>query len=269
MASLSAIVAAVLLPGFAPVASSPGGGQILSGIFPGGQRAGFVYLPPHFDARVRYPVVYLLHGMRGSPDEYLGGTDLAGFADAAIGDGLLRPFIAVIPAAGPSRDYNGEWAGPWEQELLQTVAWSDAHLPTIAAPHGRVLAGLSAGGFGAAYIGLRHPELFGAIESWSGYFQPLRDGPFKHASKHTLAANDPTRFVRAEGETLRRDGIRFFISSGPAHSHWFRPSQSVAFARELRSLGLPAELRLYTDPKGEWRAQLDAGLEWALPAAHR
>lgn len=265
MAAIAAMVTAVLLPGFSAMAPGPAGGQVLSGVFPGGERPVYIYLPPRFDPAVRYPVVYLLHGIRGSPAEYLDGVDLAGFADRAISEGRLRPFIAVMPAAGPNRDYNGEWAGPWEQALLWTVAWTDANLPTIASAKGRVLAGLSAGGFGAVDIGLRHPRLFGRIESWSGYFEPLRDGPFKHASNALLAANDPTRIVRSRAPLLRQAGPRFFVSTGPAHSHWFRPSQSVAFAGELRSVGLPVVLRRFPNHAGEWRDQLDAGLAWAFP----
>jgi hypothetical protein len=70
----------------------------------------------------------------------------------------------------------------------------------------------------------------------------------------------------SEAPVLARRHTRCFVSSGPAHSHWFRPTESVDFARELRSLGLPAELRLFPDRKGEWRAQLDAGLAWAFSA---
>jgi enterochelin esterase-like enzyme len=265
VAAIAALVAAALLPGFTAVRHGPDGGQVLSGLFPGGERPGYLYLPPRFDPAVRYPVVYLLHGIRGSPQEYLDGTDLAGFADTAITGGRVRPFIAVMPAAGSDRSYNGEWAGLWEQALLRTVEWTDANLPTIASAEGRVLAGLSAGGFGAMDIGLRRPSLFGAIEAWSGYFQPLHDGPFKHASRQLLAANDPTRLVVSEARQLERRQTRFFVSSGPAHSHWFRPAESIAFARELHSLGLPEELRLFHARKGEWRAQLDAGLIWAFP----
>src|SRR5690242_6609070 len=123
-----------------------------------------------------------------------------------------------MPAAGADRDYNGEWAGPWEREVVRgVVPFVDTHLPTMAAPSGRVLAGLSAGGFGAVYIALRHPGLFGSVESWSGYFHPLHDGPFKHDSKAELRANDPSVIVAAEGAALRDDGTRFFLSSGPYH----------------------------------------------------
>lgn len=265
MSLLAALVSAAILPGFAPFATGPDGGTVLKGTFPQSFRAGYVYLPPGYSEAARYPVVYLLHGMPGSPTEYLDGTDLLSFADGAISSGRLRPFIAVMPAAGTQPKYNGEWAGQWEQELVDGVVPDvDAHLATIAAPAGRVIAGLSAGGFGAVYIALRHPGLFGAVESWSGYFQPLRDGPFKHAAAATLAANDPVLLARREARTLRAGGVRFFVSTGPAHSHWIPQGTSLRFANELARLGLTTTYRSFRDAKGEWREQLDAGLAWAF-----
>ncbi|HEY5294723.1 MAG TPA: alpha/beta hydrolase-fold protein [Gaiellaceae bacterium] len=268
MAALAALVSALLLPGFTPLLPDAGGGQVLTGIFPGSSRPGYLYLPPGFSAARRYPVVYLLHGMPGSPSEYLDGTQLPEWADAQISGGAIRPFIGVLPAAGSKHGYNGEWAGAWEVDLVnQIVPWVDEQLPTIRAASARVLAGLSAGGFGAADIGLRHLRMFGTLESWSGYFTPLHDGPFKHADTATLAANDPVLLARTHATELRRLRTRFFVSSGPAHSHWFRPAQTVRFARELRELGLVPDLQLVSPARGEWRAQLDAGLTWALAPA--
>jgi poly(3-hydroxybutyrate) depolymerase len=81
MAVVAALATALLLPGFSPVAPGPAGGQVLQGTFPGTYRPGYVYLPPGFDPGTRYPVVYLLHGMRGSPSEYIDATQLPSFAD--------------------------------------------------------------------------------------------------------------------------------------------------------------------------------------------
>jgi S-formylglutathione hydrolase FrmB len=262
---VATMLSTLALSGFVPVSAGPAGGQVLQGTFPGTLRPGLVYLPPGFSRVQRYPVVYLLHGMPGSPSEFPEGTSLVTFADEAIARGALRPFIAVMPAAGTRPRYNGEWAGQWEQGLVeQTVPWVDANLPTIASPRGRVIAGLSAGGFGAVDIAVRHPDVFGAAESWSGYFTPLRDGPFKQATATALAAHDPTLLARKERQLLRRDGLRFFVSSGPSHSHWFKESASVDFAGELQALGLPVKLQLYPTVKGEWSAQLAAGLTWAF-----
>jgi enterochelin esterase-like enzyme len=234
-------------------------------MFPGELRPGLVYLPPGFSTTRRYPVVYLLHGMPGSPNEYPDGTGLVDFADESIEAGSLRPFIAVMPAAGPDDRYDGEWAGPWENDLVRRIVpWVDANLPTPADARDRTIAGLSAGGFGAVDIALRHPRLFDTVESWSGYFRPLRDGPFKNATRALLAANDPTVLARTEARLLRTEGVRFFLSTGPAHSHWFKPQQTVDFMRELRSLGLPVSYHLYSSPKHEYGTQLDVGLVYAL-----
>jgi hypothetical protein len=74
-------------------------------------RPGYVYLPPGFDPAAHYSVAYPLHGMPGSPSEYTNGTQLGTFADAEIAVGTLRPFIAVIPAAGAAPTYNGGVGG--------------------------------------------------------------------------------------------------------------------------------------------------------------
>ena len=263
---LAALAAsAALLPGFAQTATGPSGGAILTGTFPGGARPGYVYLPPQFDPGRRYPVVYLLHGMPGSPSEYLAGASLVSFADDAIAAHRVRPFIAVLPAAGTEAKYNGEWAGIWEHHVVdRVVPFVDTWLPTIAGPRGRAIAGLSAGGYGAADIALRHPGLFGVVESWGGYFAPLRDGPFRHASQAVLSANDPTKLIARTAPRLRSDRTRFFLSTGPGHSHWFTPEATVAFASQLRQAGLHPALRLFPSAKGEWSRQLAAGHPWAF-----
>jgi S-formylglutathione hydrolase FrmB len=261
---------APFLPGFSQVGTGPSGGALYQGTFPSTVaqrplRAGYVYLPPGFTASARYPVVYLLHGMPGGPQEYLSSLDIAAVADGLIARGRTRPFIAVVPAAGPTAHYNGEWAGPWERYLIDDVLpWVDAHLPTLATRSARTIAGLSAGGYGAADIGLRAPGLFGTIESWSGYFHPLHDGPFKHASSQALAANDPAILAAEQAPALRRLGMRIFVGSGPSHSHWFKEQESVDFAHELQRLGVRHTLVLETDRGHQYGLQLAAGLVWAL-----
>ena len=262
---LAAWLTAAILPGFLPVAAGPNGGEVLAGPLPGTDRPGYVYLPPGFSALRRYPSVYLLHGMPGSPSEFVAGAGLLSWADGAISRGTVPPFVAVMPAAGTTPRYNGEWAGPWERALVDDVVpWIDATLPTIRRARDRVLAGLSAGGFGAYDIALRNPGRFGVVESWSGYFAPLHDGPFKRATRELLDANDPRLLARGEAPLLREDGTRFFLSTGPFHSHWFRPAQTTAYARELAELGLPVRLVTIASAKGEYATQLADGLAWAL-----
>ena len=59
--------------------------------------------------------MYLLAGMPGSPWSYVRSLSLASVSDTLIAGGEAAPFVAVIPPAGPSGHYSGEWAGPWER----------------------------------------------------------------------------------------------------------------------------------------------------------
>ena len=202
--------------------------------------------------------------MPGSPWSYVNSLSLGSLGDSLIGRGETRPFVAVSPVAGPSGHYDGEWAGPWEAYLVRRVVpWTDAHLPTIADASGRTLAGLSAGGYGAVDVGLRHPLLFGRLESWGGYFAPFRDGPLARATRGALAAHDPTLLARREAALLRRRAVRFFLSTGPSHGAVER-GDTIRFARELRQLRLPYRLELVRRGRGVWQRQLAAGLRWAL-----
>jgi hypothetical protein len=237
-------------------------GRIPNRFVPNDHRLSAVYLPPGASASSRYPVIYLLHGMSGGPTSYIDGMKLPETADALISSHVIRPFIGVMPVGGPTvhRD-SGEWAGPWESFLVDDVVrWTDGHLPTIPTRAARTLAGLSAGGFGAIDIGLRHPGLFSMLESWGGYFTPFHDGPFVDATETTLAAHTPTLLVREEAPRLRRFAIRFYLSSGPSHGDITRQA-TIAFAHEVADLGLPC--RLYIRPAGDldpWRAQLGPGI---------
>lgn len=257
-------------PTFKEIQRGPAGGALWQGVIPDRsllqmRRPTLVYLPRRAKWPARYPVVYLLQGFPGSPYEYADGLRLPEVADRAIASGRLPPFIAVIPPAGLDARH-GDWTGGWEDYLIhQVVPWTDAHLPTLPTGDGRTLAGLSAGGYGAVDIGLRHPLLFATLESWSGYFTPLRTGALLHADAATLAAHNPSVLARRLALLLRRLGTRFFLSSGTTHD---RPTARATetFAAELTSLRLPR--RLWLAPGGHngrfWRAQLRAALDYAL-----
>jgi enterochelin esterase-like enzyme len=264
-----------LLPaGWQEVRGLPSGGSVWQGVIASPTvglrlRPSWIYLPPAAAPSGRYPVVYLLHGTPGSPSGFVLSLRLDQLADKLIEARLLPPFIAVMPAAGTgtrASRFHGEWAGPWENYVLSDVLpWVDKHLPTVASGGGRVLAGLSSGGFGAVDIGLRHPGLFQTLEAWSGYFTPLRNGALRAASNAELAAHNPTLLAKQEAPLLRRLGVRFFLSSGTGDRGTL--TQTRVFGHELTHLKLPHQLWLgpgFHDAK-VWRAQLQSALRYALP----
>ena len=263
--------AAAAVPGFHEIARGPDGGVVVQGWIRNSAEPRFfrptvVYLPPGYDPARQYPVLYLLQGVPGSPYQYVDGIDLPAYADPQIAAGTLPPFVAVIPPTGIDA-YHGDWTGVWERYLVRDVVpWADANLPTIPTRAARVLAGLSAGGYGAVDIGLRHPTLFSTLESWSGYFQPLRAGALVHADATERRAHDPSLLVRRESPLLHRLGTRFFLSAGTTHDR-ATARATKAFSAELRGLDLPH--RLWLAPGGHdgrlWRAQLPAALAYAFP----
>jgi enterochelin esterase-like enzyme len=271
LAGAGATAADAALPAsWVPVRTGFQGGVVLAGQIPSAipnMRPSAVYLPPGYNPSYRYPVVYLLHGLPGSPSSFYASLHLADVADSLIGFGLMPPFIAVMPWGGPSfNPEQGEWAGIWETFVVDSVVpWIDDHLPTIATSKGRALAGLCAGGYGAMDIGLRNPGLFGTLESWEGYFAPIfRDGPFAHASPAYLRANNPTVLVHSEAAQLRKLGVRFYVSVGGSHAN-IKRSWTLSFAAKLASLRLSHQLWLL--PPSErghfWRATLPSALFYA------
>jgi enterochelin esterase-like enzyme len=256
---LALLVAAAVAPAAAQqIGTGPSGGTVWQVVIgnpatPLDRRPTVFYLPPGASAGRRYPVVFFLHGFPGSPYQFVDGLRLAQTADAAIEAGRLPPFVAVVPPAGYDV-HHGDWSGIWEDFLVHDVLpWADAHLPVLRDASARTLAGLSAGGYGAVDIGLRHPGLFGTLEAWSGSFAS------------PSPSHDPSLLVRREAVRLRSLGTRVFLSCGTTRDR-VTARETKAFAGELRSLGIRHELWLA--PGGHdgalWRRQLPAALAYAL-----
>jgi enterochelin esterase-like enzyme len=253
VASAQAPATLLLPPAWTEIQTGPAGGSVWQGSIPnrfvaGATRAAVVYLPPGASPRRRYPVVYLLHGLPGSPYSFVFGLRLAAVADGLIAAGRIAPFIGVMPSANTASLYKGEWTGSRADYVVRSVVpWIDAHLPTIASAAGRTLAGLSAGGSGAIEIGLSHPRAFGALEAWSGTFAQV------------------DRRTAETAPLLRHLGTRFFLSCGSTADRR-TAALTQRFAGELDALRLRHELVLA--PGGHdgrfWRLQLPRALEFAV-----
>lgn len=125
-----------------------------------------VVLPASYAAEPgrRYPVVYLLHGA---------GDTHTGWVEPKKGDAAYladrHQAILVLPTGGMGWYYDTAHAGAYETHVAkEVVAWVDAHLRTIQRRGARAVAGLSMGGHGALWLGMRHPETFGAMGAMSG-----------------------------------------------------------------------------------------------------
>lgn len=139
----------------------------------------FVYLPPGYsdaDSR-RYPLVLVLTGFLGiaeGPWQRKGfGEALHERMDRLVAEGKVPPMILATPdcftSLGGSQYLDSAAQGRYETFVTEeVVSYLDATYRTLPEAAHRGVMGKSSGGYGALMLGMRHPDLFGALASHSG-----------------------------------------------------------------------------------------------------
>lgn len=128
-----------------------------------------IILPDNYNKKSgKYPVVYLLHGHTGNYTSWIG------YAKLPVSLATQYNCIIILPDAGNSWYVN--WSGQtdgkpnrWEDMLVKDLIPDvDKKYRTLKEKKGRMIGGLSMGGFGALAIGLKNPNLFGFVFSSAG-----------------------------------------------------------------------------------------------------
>ena len=154
-----------------PITDAPAGTQY--GLYPTPARGAdtqgsyLIYLPPGYerDHTRRFPVIYWLHGGFGNARQ--GEWAVRNYA-AAMQAGQMPETIIVLVQALPVGWYVDSKDGkmPIEQVLIHNLLpYIDSTYRTAAKKEGRGIEGHSMGGYGALHLGLKYPDLFGAIFS--------------------------------------------------------------------------------------------------------
>jgi S-formylglutathione hydrolase FrmB len=162
-----------------------------------------ILLPADYETSVgRYPVLYLLHGAGGNETDWTSRTNLTAYADR-------YRLIIVMPGVGNSWYANSasDDKARYEDVIIRDlIPYIDGKYRTIGNWHGRAVAGLSMGGFGAMKFALRFPHLFIFAASFSGAFDAPRTNivlnPTDERSKRLLEI-----FGAAGGEARRQNDV--------------------------------------------------------------
>jgi len=154
-----------------------------------------VFLPPSYrtDTLRRYPSVYALHGYSIGAEQWTHEIHVPQTIEGAFALGT-REMIVVLPDS--KTVHNGSMysssvtTGDFERFIAHdVVAYVDAHYRTIPDRRSRGLVGHSMGGYGAARIGMKHPDVFGSLYIMSPCcLSARRAGPANPAAESTLAA---------------------------------------------------------------------------------
>lgn len=250
-------------------------GNYTSASLRGAPRDYAIYLPPSYTvaAAERYPVLYLLHGSPGSPNDWM----IAGKAplneDALLAIGRMRETI-IVSANGNGAIYLSEWANSYDgrQKMEDAVAFDLVHIidqryRTLPDAADRAIGGNSEGGFGAVNIALHHPEVFGTAISFAGYFvaegATFGYGP-SNASYH--AYNSPVQYIYTTGGAHSAHSLRFIICAGTKDGIYFTDSQD--FYQRLIKMGVKATFQQNSGGHGWglWSLQLGDLLPLIEPA---
>ncbi|UCG46348.1 MAG: alpha/beta hydrolase fold domain-containing protein [Phycisphaerales bacterium] len=190
----------------------------------GGQVGYYYYLPPNYDAdsSKRYPVIYWLHGLNGSPAS---ANPIVDRLDKAIRGGTA-PEMILISCTDPTK--RSMWTDskdgkvPVETVIVkELVEHVDSTFRAIAERRGRAIEGYSMGGYGAAFLGFKYPERFGVISILSGALhspESLKEsrgeifGAVFGGDAEYAAANSPWSLVKANAGRIRgRTFVRIHV----------------------------------------------------------
>lgn len=232
-----------------------------------------VLLPiDYYKSEKRYPVLYLLHGLRDHYTAWLSKTNLADFAEK-------YELIIVTPEGNDGwysnnvSDANQKYEDYVIKELIPEI---DSRFRTIADRHGRAIAGLSMGGYGALKLGIKYGSRFAFAGSLSGALKAtqwkqddLKRFPtlydelkkiFGEENNPSRAENDPYELIKNAKGALPY----FYIDCGTSD---FLISNSREFVALLAEKKFPYE---YRELPGEhnwayWNKQIKALLQVLEP----
>jgi enterochelin esterase-like enzyme len=220
-----------------------------------------VYLPPGYGRSARrYPTYYLLHGSPGRPEVYLGIANMPVRMDNLISRHRMAPMILVMPDGriGGSTYSDSEWAntpsGNYTGYVIDVMRDVDHRFLTIPNRRDRIIAGFSAGAYGATNIFLHNIRSFANLQSWSGYYRETRTGVFAHASRATLADNSPLDYIHRVAGVIARVPVRAFLFVGRDDDD---SPQTRPMADALAAAGATVSYALY-----------HGGHDWQLWHAH-
>ena len=127
-----------------------------------------VYVPDGYAANdLSYPVLYLLHGAGGDENAWPELGQIQQQADRLIASGAIPPTLIVMPGCRTC------WWIDGRRDKAETAFWEDllpavaSRFRTIETREGRMVAGLSAGGYGAVRFAMKYPDRIGAVAALS------------------------------------------------------------------------------------------------------
>ncbi|NUP46917.1 MAG: hypothetical protein HOW97_06315 [Catenulispora sp.] len=205
-----------------------------------------VYKPAVPDGTV-LPVVYLLHGVPGEPERIM--EAVKDTLDQAFTTGGQAPFEVAAPTGGGDAHNDTEWADAADgKDMVETYLVKNV-IPAVEGPKPRpaemrAVVGFSMGGYGAANLALRHPDLFGQFASLAGYFHVDDPAGMFGSDSRLQAANTPDDMVKQAA------GKRVLLLEDQDETDSLIDGQAAEFAQRLHDCACDVDLNWHLEPGG-------------------
>lgn len=117
------------------------------------------------ESRQTSGVLYLLHGLFGSPENWIENTDVIRYAAS-------RNFLIICPDGGDNWYTDNPAAGHQHESFIldELIPHAEGKFNIGGSRGSRAIAGISMGGYGAFKMAFHRPELFCLAASLSGAF---------------------------------------------------------------------------------------------------
>jgi enterochelin esterase-like enzyme len=239
-----------------------------------------VYLPDGYETgRLRYPVLYLLHGNAADQNEWASKGMVHRTADALIAAGEIPPCLIVMPSAGVT------WYVD-RQERMETAFIEDL-IPEVERRYraihdrfGRVIGGESMGGYGSLRFILKYPELFAAAALFSPAAYVPEPPPTSSARRvppfQTDGRFDPDVWASLnypallDGFVAKGIVVPIYVDSGD-HDDYQIEYQAALLHKIWRDHKWPSEFRVVEGMHdfGVWRNTAREGVRFIFETARR
>ncbi|WP_063772086.1 alpha/beta hydrolase [Kitasatospora mediocidica] len=231
-----------------PTGHLPDAGTVSTASIPGVKsgfkaRDAYVYLPPAYRTSPRplLPVLVLMVGQPGSPEDWIGAGALQdqmdAFAEAHQG---LAPIVVVVDQTGSI------WSNTLcmdsriaksQTYLAQDVPdWITSHLQTAPGRTARAIGGLSLGGTCSLQLAVNAPEVYGSFLDISGQQEPTLGSHARtvdEAFGGDEAAFDAVDPLHVMAHRSFPDTAGSFVAG--AGDGEFRPQQEKAYAAAVQA----------------------------------
>src|SRR5437016_3870998 len=226
----------------------------------GNERPIWIYTPHGYAADKKpYGLLVLTDG-----GLYVNTAHVATTLDNLIAAGVIPPLVAVMvenPNRGRELSCSSAYADFLAQEI---VPWARANYHSTDRPEQTIIGGASLGGLQAAFVGLKHAEVFGNVLSQSGAFPWKPDGEKEFEWLNRQFAASPRLPLRFSFEAGLLEGTwwwRSLVPPSPNGSPVIEPTL-LAANRNLRdtllSKGYPVNYTEFNGNHGflNWRGTL-------------